>query len=307
MSMIADQFAQAIEAAGLVAPDTIHADGALHRFSTTGRRSDRAGWYVLHSDGLPAGVFGCWRTGLAETWCAKPQQQLSAIERAELRQRVQQAKALRDREQAQRQQAAQRTALERWNTAWPAEFHPYCKAKGVQPHGLRTERDCTLLVPMEDADGVLHSLQTIAPDGSKRFLPGGRVRGCFHAIGTLGKALVICEGMATGRSIYECTGLAVACAFSAGNLAPVAHALHKRYPRLQLLIAADDDHATEGNPGLTAARAAALAVGGAVVVPQFPSDRPRKATDFNDLFLLAGADAVRVCFSEVMEGLNDGL
>lgn len=302
--MIADQFAQAIEAAGLVAPDTIHADGALHRFSTTGRRSDRAGWYVLHGDGVPAGTFGCWRTGLTETWCAKPQQQLSAQERAELRQRVQQAKAQRDQEQMQRQQTAQQTARARWEAATPTRWHQYTRDKGVQPHGLRAEPDCTLLVPMRDESGVLHSLQTIAPDGTKRFLAGGRVRGCFHLVGVPAVALVVCEGMATAHSIHECAGLAVAAAFSAGNLEPVARALRRKYPALPILLAADDDHTTEGNPGLTAARAAALAVGGAVVVPQFPADRPRKATDFNDLFLLAGAGAVRACFAEVLEGLN---
>ena len=305
--MLTEQFAQAIEATGLVAPDAICADGALHRFSATGRTTDKTGWYCLFGDGVPAGVFGCWRTGLTETWCAKPQLQLNVQERAELRQRVQQAKAQRDQEQARRQQAAQQTAIERWNAAWLTVWHPYCKAKAIPPYGLRTEPDCSLLAPMKDVDGTLHSLQTIAPDGSKRFLAGGRVRGCFHAIGTLGKALVICEGVATGHSIHEATGLPVACAFSAGNLAPVVHALCQRYPHLQLLIAADDDHATEGNPGLTAAHAAALAVGGAVVVPQFPADRPRKATDFNDLFSLAGAGAVRACFAEVLEGLHDGL
>lgn len=304
--MLIDQFAQAIEAAGLAVPDSIHADGTLHRFSPTGRKSDKAAWYVLHADGLPAGVFGCWRSGLTETWCSKPQTEQTAQERAELRQRVQQAKAQRDKEQAQRQQIAQQVALKRWNAAWLTVWHPYCKAKSIQPYGLRTERDCTLLVPMEDANGVLHSLQTISPDGSKRFLAGGRVHGCFYAIGSLGKALVICEGVATGRSIHECTGLPVAVAFSAGNLAPVARELRQRYSHLQLLIACDDDHATDGNPGLTAARAAALAVGGAVVMPHFSVDRPPKATDFNDLFSLAGAGAVRACFAEAMEGLKDG-
>lgn len=302
--MIAEQFSQAIEAAGLIPPDTVHADGLLHRFSATGRKTDNAAWYVLHADGVPAGTFGCWRTGLVETWSSKPQTEQTVQERAELRHRVQQAKALRDREQVQRQQAAQQTALARWNAAWLAVWHPYTKAKGIKAYGLRTERDCTLLVPMQDADGVLHSLQTIAPDGSKHFLSGGRVRGCCHAIGSLSRALVVCEGVATGQSIHEATGLAVAAAFSAGNLAPVAKALSCKYPNIQLLIAADDDHVTEGNPGLTAARAAALAVGGLVVVPHFPPDRPRKATDFNDLLSLAGSDAVRACFAEVMEGMS---
>ena len=100
--------------------------------------------------------------------------------------------------------------------------------------------------------------------------------------------------------MHAATGLAVAAAFSASNLSPVAHALRRKFPALLIILAADDDHATEGNPGLTAARAAALAVGGLVVV-QFPVDRPRKATDFNDLFSLAGAGAVCACFTEVME------
>ena len=298
---IAEQFAKAIEAAGLVAPDTIHADGTLHRFSATGRKSDKAGWYVLHCDGLPAGVFGHWRTGLVETWCSKPQQKLSAQERAELRHHVQHAKEQRNRQQVLRQQEAQQKAIARWEAAKPTHWHTYTIAKGIQTTGLRAEPDRTLLVPMRDVFGVLHSLQTITDDGSKRFLAGGRVHGCFHSIGLPGRALVVCEGMATAQSIHACTGLAVAAAFSAGNLAPVARELHQHYPHKQLLIAADDDHATEGNPGLTAARAAALAVGGDVVVPHFPSERPSKATDFNDLFSLAGADAVRACFAEVLE------
>ena len=305
--MVSDRFAHALEEAGLVAPSTIHADGTLHRFSATGQRTDRAGWYVLHADGIPAGVFGCWRTGVVETWCSKEPAAMTALERAQLRQRVQQAKALRDQEQMQRQQQAQQTAHARWEAATPTRWHQYTRDKGVQPHGLRAEPDCTLLVPMRDANGVLHSLQTIAPDGAKRFMAGGRVRGCFHLVGVPAVALVVCEGIATAHSIHECTGLAVAAAFSAGNLEPVAQALRRKYPALPVILAADDDHATEGNPGLTAAHAAALAVGGAVVVPQFPADRPRKATDFNDLFSLAGAGAVRACFAEVLEGLNDGL
>ena len=41
---------------------------------------------------------------------------------------------------------------------------------------------------------------------------------------------------------------------------------------------------------------------GGVAVPQFPARRSG-ATDFNDLHQLAGLDAVRACFGEVLEGL----
>ena len=300
MPEIEDLFAQAIEDAGLVPPDTIHADGLLRRFSSTGKRGDSAGWYVLHADGLAAGVFGCWRTGLTETWCSKAEGALTQAERDTMRQRVRDAQAQRDAITQQRQQQAQATATERWEAARPAGSHPYLTAKGIQPYNLRADGP-VLLVPMRDTSGTVHSLQAIAPDGSKRFMSGGRVRGCYHGVGLPDAAIVVGEGMATMHSVRAATGLAVVAAFSASNLLPVAQSLRRKFPALPILLAADDDHCTEGNPGLTAARAAALAVGGLVVVPQFPADRPRKATDFNDLFSLAGAGAVHACFAEVME------
>jgi putative DNA primase/helicase len=54
-----------------------------------------------------------------------------------------------------------------------------------------------------------------------------------------------------------------------------------------------DDDAKSGNPGLTKAREAAQAVGAIVAVPDFGDDRPKGTTDFNDLLIHAGADAVR--------------
>jgi putative DNA primase/helicase len=199
----------------------------------------------------------------------------------------------------------------------PAQAHPYLSAKGVAAHGLRVEGmggsgAGLLLVPLRDAAGTLHSLQTIAPDGAKRFLPGGRVRGCYHGMGkpsgvlVAGKpcgVLVVAEGYATAASIHAATGLAVAAAFSASNLEPVAQALRRKYPALTLVLAADDDWRTAGNPGRAAAQQAALAVGGLLVVPHFPVQRDG-ATDFNDLHRLAGLGAVRACFAEVLEGLR---
>lgn len=301
MNSALDQFRAAIKAAGMEPPDTLHADGHLHRFSPTGKRSDRAAWYVLHTDGVAAGVFGCWRTGLQSTWCSKPECDLTEAERSAQREQVRAAQRQRDTEQALRRQQASHTAMQRWQAAAPAVQHPYLAVKGVSAHGLRVQGG-TLLVPVRSAAGVLTSLQTIYSDGTKRFLPGGAVQGCYHALGALTGTLVVCEGFATGASIFESTGLPVAVCFNSGNLLPVARALRCKYPALALLVAADDDWRTEGNPGLTAARHAALAVGAQVVAPQFPAERPPKATDFNDLAALAGPGTVRACFAELLEG-----
>ena len=127
------------------------------------------------------------------------------------------------------------------------------------------------------------------------------MKGCYHAIGKPSGKLIVCEGFATGATIHEATGEAVAVAFNAGNLGAVAYALHKKYPELAIVIAADDDHKTDGNPGLTSAKSAALAVGGFVVAPQFPAGRPAKATDFNDLAALAGWTPCARAFAEIWE------
>lgn len=52
------QFRDAIGLAGLRLPETIHDDGQLHRFGTSDKQGDKAGWYILYGDGIPAGSFG---------------------------------------------------------------------------------------------------------------------------------------------------------------------------------------------------------------------------------------------------------
>ena len=72
-------FLDAIAAAGLSPPKSIIADGELHRFaSESSRRNDKAGWYVFHADGVPAGAFGCWRLGFSQKWCARSRSELSS-------------------------------------------------------------------------------------------------------------------------------------------------------------------------------------------------------------------------------------
>lgn len=292
MSDSTEQFRAAILAAGLTPPDEIQADGTLHRFSTSGKARDDSGWYVLHGDGIPAGAFGCWREGFTQQWCSKSPETMTQAEREAHRQRVKAMRQQREIDTAHRQQQAAQTAATRWQAASPATVHPYLTAKGVQAHGVKAEGEA-LLIPMRDEMGALHSLQVIGPEGGKRFQPGGRVKGCYFAIGKPDGVLIVCEGFATGASIHEATGQAVAVAFNAGNLRAVAESLHSKYPALRLILAADDDWKTEGNPGVTKATEAAQAVGGWLAVPRFPPERSDKATDFNDLHQLAGAEAVR--------------
>ncbi len=219
-----------------------------------------------------------------------------------------------ERERAQRQQAEQaqieaaqaRAAAEAvalWETASEASEHPYLDRKGIAPHGARVAADGALLVPVRNPAGELVNLQRILPNGEKRFLPGGRKSGCFHVLGTVpagagagpqaAPVVLVVEGYATAASLYESTGHPVAVAFDAGNLAKVARALRQQHPAALIVVAGDDDQATEArtgtNPGRVKAKQAAEAVGGVAV---FPEGLPEGGSDFNDMAQSQGLPAV---------------
>ncbi len=170
----------------------------------------------------------------------------------------------------------------------------YLIRKGVGAHGVRfsPSGNGTMAVPMSDAAGRIHGLQIIRGKDrgkklEKQYWPKGLSKqGHYHLLAAAqpGGIILLAEGYATAASLYEATGLPAAVAFDANNLLPVAQALAKAYKGARILVCADDDYLTAGNPGVTAANAATLAVSGAVCVPHFPSDRGgKKLTDFNDL------------------------
>jgi putative DNA primase/helicase len=232
---------------------------------------------------------------MESTWQASNAKPYTEAERQANRERVQAMQRQREADLMIRQTQAAHDADKRVKAAKPCTQHPYLTRKGIQPNGVKIEGD-NLLIPMRTTDGTVHSLQTIAPDGTKMFMPGGRVKGCYFSIGKLAGSVIVCEGLATGASLHEATGGAVAVSFNDGNLDAVAVALRSKHPSLKIILTADDDHMTPGNPGMTKARAAAQAVGGWLAVPEwFPHDRADKDTDFNDLHQLAGLDAVKAC------------
>ncbi|MEO8629599.1 MAG: AAA family ATPase [Betaproteobacteria bacterium] len=288
------QFRDAIQSCGLVPPDSIEADGKLHRFASNGKRGDDSGYYGLYGDGVPAGFFGDWRTGIYETWRADIGRTLTRTEEVAHRAKVLAMQQEREAAKSIEQADAATKAAEIMRTAVPApDDHAYLVAKGISANGARIY-DGTLLIPMR-VGLELHSLQFISADGDKRFLTGGRVAGCYFSIGRLDNAAALCiaEGFATGATIHQAAGYPVAVAFTAGNLGAVAEGMRQRFPKVRLILCADDDAATAGNPGLTKATAAARAVNGLLAVPRFGIDRRADQSDFNDMWLESGTDAVK--------------
>jgi len=281
-------------------------------------------WQSAAGNHYLVGSFGVWHgndNGAQKIELAKDQQ-ISREERAALLKRISEdkkrAKAQREGQQkraAVRAEAVWKKSRQKPPTGVDVD---YLTEKGIKPYAIRYTDSGAIVVPMFDGKWNVHGLQFILPSHhprkqktgrNKEYWPAGLAKqGHFHLIGLVGAVCLVAEGYATAATLHEATGLPTAVAFDANNLKPVAKALLERYRGVRLLICADDDyvqrckacgtktridgdaclHCGEPhgaiNPGIQAASAAALEVGGAWVAPVFPADRGgEKLTDFNDL------------------------
>ncbi|MDD4887587.1 MAG: DUF927 domain-containing protein, partial [Thiomonas sp.] len=224
---------------------------------------------------------------------APPSPEARKAQAAERAARDQQEQAAREAAQATAAQEAQR----RFSAASDTGASPYLDRKAVSAHGARFTPDGALLVPLRSLQGELRNVQTIASDGSKRYLRAAQKTGLLHWIGSPEGApvLILCEGFATAASLHEATARPAVCCLDASNLPHVARELRSHYgPGVLLLLAGDNDRETEArtgkNPGRTAAETAAREVGGFVALPDAPEGQN---VDFNDWAASAGLEAVK--------------
>lgn len=249
-------------------------------------------WYTsINTEGgdIYIARFGSWR-GDPQTveWCSRDMDFVAPDVRTRISEAIAAAhKAELTARAATHAKAAEdcQNALEKAKDATPD--HPYLKRKNALAHGIKALNG-DLLIPVY-IDGKIASVQTITPDGTKRFHIGGEIKGgYYHIKGS--ETLVICEGFATGSSIHQATGFSVFVAFNAGNLANVALYIRNSAPNNRLIIAADNDRFNDSNTGVHQGTKAAEMAGCEIVIPQF--SEMDKGTDFNDLAVLYGMEAV---------------
>lgn len=276
------EFADALKSMGcVVAGEHPIMDGKKHRIEVEGdKKGEKAGFYVGHLDGHPAGFIKNNRTGIDMKWKSKGYS-LDPEQKAAMQAEAAAKLAARAEQQAQEQErAAQRVGKQMADLVPITTPTPYLEAKGIkQQVGVFTDRDGQkTYIPATDENGKQWTMQYIQEDGTKRFAKESRKEGCFHAIGGLdaiaaAPAIVIGEGYATAASVSQALGYGTVAAFDSGNLEAVAKVLHEKYPDKPIVIAGDDDRhleSTQGiNPGKVKALAAAKAVGGKAIFPVF--------------------------------------
>jgi putative DNA primase/helicase len=293
----------------------------------------KSGWYHLsyiRFHDAESGTEKDYLVGAAGVWKGNDNGRIKIVPDKQFKLSPEQRQAIADRMAADQTAAklARKNEIERacekardvWRLYQPTGTSDYLTTKGVQAYGLRFHpKKDTAAVPMTDLKGAIFGLQLLRGEDRgqrlrKTYWPTGLDKvGKFHLIGDLNDTLLIVEGYATAASIHAETGLPVAVAFDASNIAHVAKIFRKKYPQLTIIIAADDDYRCAGgrNTGVETAKNVAVAVNGHVIIPQFtverPADKPESGgdfTDFNDLVRLEGADALKNQFNAFLIALN---
>lgn len=332
--------------------DNLEVDAAkVVRRPTEDNQREKRGWYwlssiTIDSEAYIIGAYGIYQgndNGKQKVELSRQKRdQLTKDQKAAIsaqhKESQKKAEAVRKRE-TDRAAAKAKTA---WQKCATEGSSGYLAAKQIGAHGIRYGNNGTIAIPMRDHTDTIRGLQIILPPGhdriakigrNKEFWPAGLgMSGTFHLIGDHPRdILLIAEGYATGASLHEATGYPCAVVWSANNIQAAAKALHKKYPRVRILICGDDDHlqtctacgqytqvATtdcqhcgqphkKQNAGRSCAETAALTVNGSWLLPEFAEQRPldRKGpTDFNDLHCAEGLRQVKAQIDDKIAALG---
>ena len=160
------------------------------------------------------------------------------------------------------------------------------RKKGIKPvASVKINNEGRLIVPMA-INNQIHSLQYIKPDGSKRFMTGGKTKGAYFLIEGNKNSVYIAEGLATAASIFEATGSQVYICFTANNIYEVTAFAKASHDGSRIIIAGDDDTNTAGNPGRSKSEQAAQGLSVECVFPP-------GYNDFNDMHVAAGVSLLK--------------
>jgi putative DNA primase/helicase len=321
------QFTEALRAAGIILKGDPIFDYRIHRVDVEGKPGGRDGSYRVKMEGDRAyGWYQNWTIHAEpQKWHANGEHRLTREQRRHLAQERTAKDAERDKALQKQRERAAAECQALWDGAEPVETHPYLTSKGVPSHGLRqgakgqhvtvfrddgsphiVDLKGKLFVPMLDVHGKLWSLQYISDEGRKRYHPGGRKEALLFPICGLNGTCFVVEGYATGASVHQLSGgFTTVVAFDSGSLQPVCKTLAPCHPAI--VIAGDNDNARERetaadgkpkpNAGKLAAIAAAEAVGGIVVLPEFREEEAH-LTDWNDLLQARGIEDAGVQFAQ---------
>ena len=289
-------------------------DSTIHRVPVVDdRQGKKAGSYVGHLDGIPAGWGQNYKTDAKANWKLNGIS-LTQAEITKMREEGRRNKEIRMKKRAADAQIALTWLVKKFasGTSGQADNHPYLKSKGLthaEKEIIIDPHNGSMILPLVNIAARLQSGQRIYPDGAKRNIKNTVKDGAFFIAAPPGKSMMdffdlppttrslfIAEGYATAATIAAATERFCVAAIDSANMPLVAQTVQKKYPDIPLIIAADDDRFAKPvkrgiqNKGLHYAQESAAKTGGSqIIIPPFKDTE--NGTDWNDRYQNHGGGA----------------
>jgi putative DNA primase/helicase len=277
-----------------------YSSNKFQRFKSRSRINKGHDLFVVLIGNYEGASFGDWHDRSSwKTWFFKSHNRLNIFERSERKRLIAELKEkeLKEKEKIRLEALTEAKKLIS-NCSQEIDWdHPYIQTKRIKPLYCG-QIENKIIIPIYSFNGQLQSLQSIYPDGQKRFLKGASPKGGYLVLGETIESddiIRVCEGWATGCSIYEAVGPPVVVSFNCDNLKEVIFIMTQKYGSQNIVICADNDQWSPNNIGLEAARFCADHYQVSVKFPDFSKFKfSNKPTDFNDLMCIAGIEEVEI-------------
>lgn len=144
-----------------------------------------------------------------------------------------------------------------------------------------------LLIPAINLDLEFVTYQRITDSGVKLQRIDISTVGAFYCLGdwrTSTKRIFLCEGYATGYSLYLATNGVVFVCFDVHNIGVVLKLLKERFPHIEVIICTDNDRKKKTKVGLFKGFEYSYLYNSPFIFPVFPNDEKfANDSDWNDL------------------------
>ncbi len=161
-----------------------------------------------------------------------------------------------------------------------------------------------LLIPAINLDLDFVTYQRITDRGVKLQRIDISTVGAFYCIGdwrTTTKRIHLCEGYATGYSLYLATNGVVFVCFDVHNIGVVLKLLKEKYPHIEVVICTDNDRKKKTKVGLYKGFEYSYLYNSPFIFPVFPNDEKYSDdSDWNDLAKIMSYEVIgKMCENQI--------
>jgi putative DNA primase/helicase len=295
-------FLNELKLAGYKPVNQISVGQMMRMDDPTDAKGKNSGWAIYYEMAdmnrtgsyIGIGIYGSWKADIKSKWTSKKQKFYTEQERLFYESAIKEAEKIRELEIRKKNEDAKLRAQDMWSKSSDYKAHKYITDKKINAYNVKQQGDA-LVIPLFENEEIVN-LQRIFIDETinketgeiktsykKRFLKGGKKKGCYGIIKGSDDVVYICEGYSTGASIHMATGCNVYIAFDAGNLYSVC--THVKKNHANIIVCGDDDFNNDINIGRNKATDAADALNLKLAFPD-------GYNDFNDMMIELGVDAV---------------